>query len=75
VTGVIKFFDPTKNYGFIMPHDGGADIFFHASSLEGPSVLKSGQWVEFSLFPDFPKPRAMRVALCQPRKMRAYGTD
>lgn len=72
MTGIVKFFDPMKNYGFIMPHDGGADVFFHASAMNvsAPTALKSGQWVVFELFPDFPKPRAWRVALCEPKRMR-----
>jgi cold shock CspA family protein len=75
--GIVKFFDPTKNYGFILPHEGGPEVFFHASAFAAPAALKSGQWVEFELFPDFPKPRAMRVALCGPKRVRseAYATD
>jgi len=33
--GVVKWFDPTKGYGFIIPCDGGADILLHSSCLRG----------------------------------------
>jgi CspA family cold shock protein len=33
VTGVIKWFDASKGYGFIVPSDGGADILLHVSCL------------------------------------------
>jgi cold shock protein len=79
LTGVIKFFDPTKNFGFILPHDGGKDVFFHRSAMEGTTAFNPGQWVQFELFESFPdnKPRAMKVALCGPKRVRsaAYGTD
>lgn len=64
--GVVKFFDRAKGYGFILPHDGGADVFFHESALEG-SKCATGQEVEFDLYPLFPKPRALAVRLLSKR--------
>ena len=48
-TGIVKWFNNTKGYGFITPDDGDADIFVHFSSIqmEGFKTLKEGQRVEF----------------------------
>ena len=50
-TGTVKWFNPTKGYGFIEPEDGGKDAFVHISAVEraGLSTLREGQKVEFEL--------------------------
>jgi CspA family cold shock protein len=50
-TGTVKWFNPTKGYGFIQPQDGGKDVFVHISAVEraGLSSLKEGQVVEYEL--------------------------
>ena len=49
--GTIKWFNPTKGYGFIQPKTGGKDVFVHISAVEraGLSTLNEGQAVEFEL--------------------------
>jgi CspA family cold shock protein len=47
--GTVKWFNPTKSFGFIQPDSGGADIFVHISAVEraGLSSLDEGQKVSF----------------------------
>jgi CspA family cold shock protein len=49
--GTIKWFNPTKGYGFIQPKTGGKDVFVHISAVEraGLSTLNEGQAVEFEI--------------------------
>ncbi|RRC96008.1 cold-shock protein [Schaalia canis] len=48
-TGVVKWFNPDKGFGFITPDDGSADIFAHFSAIEstGFRTLEEGEKVEF----------------------------
>jgi|TARA_B110000881_G_scaffold198845_1_gene195967 CspA family cold shock protein len=52
-TGTVKWFNPTKGYGFIEPEDGSSDAFVHISAVEraGLSSLNEGQKVSFELQP------------------------
>lgn len=52
-TGVVKWFNPTKGFGFIQPDDGSQDAFVHISALEraGIHTLNEGQKVTFDLEP------------------------
>ena len=49
-SGQVKWFNPTKGYGFIQPSDGGKDVFVHISAVEraGLSTLNEGQRVSTS---------------------------
>ena len=51
VTGKVKWFNNAKGYGFILPDDGGDDLFAHYSSIEmeGYKTLKAGQEVLFEI--------------------------
>jgi CspA family cold shock protein len=50
-TGTVKWFNPTKGYGFIQPQGGGKDVFVHISAVEraGLSSLNEGQQVEYEV--------------------------
>ena len=50
-SGTVKWFNPTKGFGFIKPEGGGQDIFVHISAVEqaGLSGLNEGQTVNFDL--------------------------
>lgn len=48
-TGIVKFYNSSKGFGFIQPEDGTKDVFVHATALEraGMSGLNEGQKVSF----------------------------
>lgn len=48
-TGIVKWFNNTKGYGFILSDNGGGDIFAHYSAIDmdGYKTLKAGQYVQF----------------------------
>ena len=50
-SGQVKWFNPTKGYGFIQPQSGGQDVFVRISAVEraGLSTLNEGQQVEFEI--------------------------
>lgn len=50
-TGTVKWFNPTKGFGFIEPEDGSKDVFVHISAVEQSSLgsLTEGQRVSFDV--------------------------
>ena len=52
-TGTVKWFNPTKGFGFIEPEDGSKDAFVHISAVEraGLGTLNEGQKVSYDLVP------------------------
>jgi cold shock protein len=53
-TGIVKWFNTQKGFGFIQPEDGGKDIFVHISAVEraGMSSLNEGQKLSFEIVSD-----------------------
>lgn len=54
VSGVVKFFNTAKGFGFIAPQDGSKDVFVHASALEAAGIhgLNEGDKVTFVIEDD-----------------------
>jgi CspA family cold shock protein len=50
-TGTVKWFNPTKGFGFIQPDNGGSDVFVHITAVKeaGLDTLNEGQKVSFDL--------------------------
>jgi CspA family cold shock protein len=62
-TGVVKWFNRSKGYGFIKPDDGSNDVFVHFSAIqaEGIKDLKEGEKVEFEIITNQKGPNAKNV--------------
>ena len=69
-TGKIKWFNPTKGYGFI-ENEGSKDVFLHVSALEkaGIDTLKEGEEIEFEIGENKGKQNAINI------KKVANGSD
>ena len=50
-TGTVKWFNPTKGFGFIQPESGGADVFVHITAVQksGLAGLNEDAKVEYEL--------------------------
>ena len=61
--GKIKWFNPTKGYGFIENEAGGKDVFLHVSALEqaGIDILEEGQAVSFEIGENRGKENAINI--------------
>lgn len=62
-TGVVKWFNNEKGYGFITPDEGGADLFAHFSSIQtdGFKTLADNQKVEFEVTQGDKGPQASNI--------------
>ena len=49
--GTVKWFNATKGYGFIMPQDGGKDVFVHITAVQAAGLrgLNEGQRVSYEV--------------------------
>lgn len=50
-SGTVKWFNPTKGYGFIQPDDGGKDVFVHITAVQAAGLqgLQDGQKISYEL--------------------------
>lgn len=64
-TGIVKWFNPTKGYGFVAPEQGGNDVFIHITALEkaGLSTLNEGQRISYELASNKGKTSAENIKL------------
>ena len=63
--GTVKWFNPTKGFGFIQPDQGGADVFVHISALDSAGIrnLAEGQKISYELATDKGKTAAANLKL------------
>jgi CspA family cold shock protein len=64
-SGTVKWFNPTKVYGFIQPDTGGKDVFVHISAVEqaGYTGLAEGAKVTFDVVPNRGKESAENLKI------------
>lgn len=64
-TGIVKWFNPTKGFGFIQPEEGGNDVFVHISAVQqaGLQTLNEGQRVSYELATERGKTAAAELKL------------
>ncbi len=65
--GTVKWFNPTKGYGFIAPEDGASDVFVHISAVEksGLSQLIEGQKISYDIIESRGKSAADNLKLIE----------
>ncbi len=65
--GIVKWFNPTKGFGFIQPETGGNDVFVHVSALKraGIPTLDEGQKVSYELATDRGRTSAVDIKVME----------
>ncbi len=63
-TGTVKWFNPTKGFGFIQPEDGSKDVFVHISAVEKSDLgsLTEGQRISYEVVTERGKTAAGNLA-------------
>ncbi|MFG2603208.1 cold-shock protein [Streptomyces sp. NPDC048514] len=63
-TGIVKWFNPEKGFGFIQQDDNGPDVFVHFSAISGTGFkeLNEGERVEYDVTQGPKGPQAENVA-------------
>jgi|GEM_PF-1730526 len=53
-TGIVRFYNPDKGFGFISPDGGGSEVFVHVSAVEsaGLDALHTGERLRYTPFAD-----------------------
>jgi CspA family cold shock protein len=64
-TGTVKWFNATKGYGFIVPQDGGKDVFVHITAVQAAGLrgLNEGQRVSYEIVKERGKDSAANIRL------------
>jgi CspA family cold shock protein len=64
-TGTVKWFNPTKGFGFIQPETGGKDVFVHITAVQAAGLrgLDENQKVSFDVVADRGKESAAHLKL------------
>ena len=63
--GTVKWFNATKGYGFIMPQDGGKDVFVHITAVQAAGLkgLNDGQKLDYEVEMERGKAAAINLKL------------
>ena len=66
-TGIVKWFNNKKGFGFITPQEGEEDLFVHYSNIiaEGYKTLQNGQKVQYEPSVGKKGTEATKVTLCE----------
>jgi CspA family cold shock protein len=64
-TGTVKWFNATKGYGFVMPNDGGKDVFVHITAVQAAGLkgLNDGQKISYEVVMERGKAAATNLKL------------